>query len=261
MERSCTRERAAADVETAETGGAAQGRSGFAEAVKTSVVSASGGQDRKARNPSQYLIAQTGSPSAEGSDTKAAFVADYLTVTAEDGAPLLTAYDAITVSCWVKILKTAAGNWSFYAAADNRIVQNNHEQYAAVMDKGDNIEIQRFKNEGKRPKSVTAGSLAADEGRFVATVFSEDKTTLYVNGEKKAEEAAAAWQEAKQSADCRAAEDVSAKIRAIGTVDLTEGSRARIEEARAAYNSLTEGQKKLVSRLTVLAEAEAEYSI
>lgn len=56
----------------------------------------------------------------------------------------------------------------------------------------------------------------------------------------------------------KAVEAVIEKIGAIGTVTLE--SKAAIEEARRAYESLTEDQKKQVTNLDVLEKAEEEYA-
>ncbi len=54
---------------------------------------------------------------------------------------------------------------------------------------------------------------------------------------------------------------VVAKINAIGTVEATAACKEKIEEARAAYDALTEAQKALVTaaQLKVLTDAEEEY--
>lgn len=57
--------------------------------------------------------------------------------------------------------------------------------------------------------------------------------------------------------DLRAADAVDSKIAAIGTVTLE--SRAAIDEARAAYDALTDARKALVSKYETLQDAEAEY--
>lgn len=61
----------------------------------------------------------------------------------------------------------------------------------------------------------------------------------------------------QEDADKTAAEAVDAKIQAIGEVTLD--SKAAIDEARAAYEALTEAQKALVTKLDVLEAAEAAY--
>ncbi len=63
---------------------------------------------------------------------------------------------------------------------------------------------------------------------------------------------------AKIENDIKAAESVETMISAIGTV--TKESKSAIEEARAAYDALTDEQKALVENYEVLTTAETEYS-
>ena len=79
--------------------------------------------------------------------------------------------------------------------------------------------------------------------------------------------AESAYAELKAAADSgtanqNAADAVIAKITAIGTVTYTSESKAQIDEARTAYDALTEAQKKLVPEetLSVLTAAEASYN-
>ena len=68
--------------------------------------------------------------------------------------------------------------------------------------------------------------------------------------------------EVTATADKAAADAAAAKIGAIGTVEYTDASKAKIDEARAAYDALTGDQKALVSAETVkvLTDAEAAYA-
>lgn len=63
-------------------------------------------------------------------------------------------------------------------------------------------------------------------------------------------------QQGQQEADKKAAKEVEEKINGIGKVTLE--SKKAIEEARAAYEKLSEAQKKLVTNLEILTKAEAE---
>lgn len=56
-----------------------------------------------------------------------------------------------------------------------------------------------------------------------------------------------------------AAQEVTEAITAIGTVELTDECKAKVDEARKLYDALTEDQKKLVTNVQVLEEAETEY--
>ena len=60
--------------------------------------------------------------------------------------------------------------------------------------------------------------------------------------------------------DQLAADEVIAKITAIGTVTYTDESKALIDAARTAYNALTEAQQVLVTNYDVLTTAETTYA-
>ena len=66
----------------------------------------------------------------------------------------------------------------------------------------------------------------------------------------------------KDAADTAAAAAAVAKINAIGEVEYTDASKAKIEEARATYDALTNDQKAKVTadQLKVLTDAETEYA-
>lgn len=61
------------------------------------------------------------------------------------------------------------------------------------------------------------------------------------------------------SFDLFKAEEVMGRIGAIGTVEVTEACKSLIDEARTAYDSLTDSQKTLVSNYSTLTGAETEY--
>ena len=66
--------------------------------------------------------------------------------------------------------------------------------------------------------------------------------------------------EAQAAADQAAADAVEAKIDAIGEVAYSDESKAKIDEARAAYDALTPAQQALVENADVLTAAEARYA-
>ncbi len=80
-----------------------------------------------------------------------------------------------------------------------------------------------------------------------------DVQKLYVPNEK-----CKILADAKQAMDKRAADDVIAKINAIGILENTEFCRRKTEAAKTAYQALTDNQKKLVSnaKQKLLAAAE-----
>ena len=63
----------------------------------------------------------------------------------------------------------------------------------------------------------------------------------------------------QKKADEAAAKAVDDLIAAIGKVELTDASKAKIDAARAAYDKLTDAQKELVKNLKTLTDAEEEY--
>ena len=60
--------------------------------------------------------------------------------------------------------------------------------------------------------------------------------------------------------DQQAADAVIAKISAIGTVEYTADSKAKIDAAREAYDDLTDAQKELVTNSATLTAAETAYA-
>ena len=86
-----------------------------------------------------------------------------------------------------------------------------------------------------------------------------DAEAAYEALKKAKEEADAAA--AKAAADKEAADAAAAKINAIGEVELTDDSKALIDDAREAYDALTDDQKGLIAEetLKVLTDAEAAY--
>ena len=75
--------------------------------------------------------------------------------------------------------------------------------------------------------------------------------------DKKKAEAA---EKAAAEADKAAADSVMTLISAIGTVEYNDAVKTKIEGARSAYDALTDNQKKLVTNLDVLKDAEAAYA-
>ena len=72
----------------------------------------------------------------------------------------------------------------------------------------------------------------------------------------------ATFKETAETVNQKAAAAVIAKITAIGTVAYTSESKEKIDDARAAYNALTEAQKALVpaETLALLTAAESTYA-
>ena len=102
------------------------------------------------------------------------------------------------------------------------------------------------------------------KGKIDAARAAYDKLTdaqkKLVKSLKVLTDAEAEYERLKKAAeDEAAAKAVDNLIAAIGKVEFTDASKAKIDAARAAYDKLTDAQKKLVKSLKVLTDAEAEY--
>ena len=96
---------------------------------------------------------------------------------------------------------------------------------------------------------------AIEEARAAYDALTDEQKALVENYDALASAETAL---AKIENDIKAADDVEAMISAIGTV--TAESKGAIEEARAAYDALTDEQKALVENYDTLTSAETEYS-
>ena len=92
-------------------------------------------------------------------------------------------------------------------------------------------------------------ALTEEQKRAVTNYALLEKAEADYSNLKKAEE--------ESRADEKAAEAVIEKIQKIGTVSLS--SKDAIASARAAYDALTDAQKRLVKNFGLLTKAEAEY--
>ncbi|MBR6035264.1 MAG: BspA family leucine-rich repeat surface protein [Paludibacteraceae bacterium] len=91
-------------------------------------------------------------------------------------------------------------------------------------------------------------------------LISDEKYKVLTDAEAKYAELKAAAE--KEAADKAAADAVIGKIDAIGTVEYTDACKILIDDARGAYDKLTEDQKALITaeQLKVLTDAEAKYA-
>ena len=102
------------------------------------------------------------------------------------------------------------------------------------------------------------------KGKIDAARAAYDKLTdaqkKLVKSLKVLTDAEAEYERLKKAAeDEAAATAVDNLIAAIGKIEFTDESKGKIDAARAAYDKLTDAQKKLVKNLKVLTDAEAEY--
>ena len=136
------------------------------------------------------------------------------------------------------------------AMKDHELTENDQEVANTVIEKINGI-----------GKVTLESKKAIEEARAAYNKLSENQKKLVNNIEiltkaeaelKKLEEEAA-----QEEADQKAAKEVEEKINAIGE-KITLESKKAIEAARAAYEKLSEAQKKLVGNLETLTKAEAE---
>lgn len=105
----------------------------------------------------------------------------WLNVTKEDGSPLLTGAEELTVSYYSKAGRTDT-NWAFYAAPSAEPQNFGGEYYLGILENNKNITSERYFNERQESPSAVCG-----EGwNHVVVVYGADDTKLYVNGELKA---------------------------------------------------------------------------
>ena len=100
------------------------------------------------------------------------------------------------------------------------------------------------------------GKSGGEEQKTGDLTWKESEPYFVLSGEKDGE--------GHYKGDWKTENDVLAKavddlIDAIGTVEYTDASKALIDDARAAYNDLTDDQKALVTKLATLETAESTY--
>ena len=99
-----------------------------------------------------------------------------------------------------------------------------------------------------------------DEARATYDALTdEQKAKVTADQLKVLTDAETAYADLKAAADQEAANAVIALIDAIGNVEYTDASKAKIDAARDAYDKLTEDQKSLVNNYSTLTEAEKRY--
>ncbi|MCR4952776.1 MAG: hypothetical protein K6A43_01770 [Treponema sp.] len=109
----------------------------------------------------------------------------------------------------------------------------------ATADEGYELDSYSVKDESSNDITVTDGTFAMPKSNVtVSATFTKTEATL----------------------NQEAADAVIAKINAIGEVTYTDDCKAKIDEARTAYNALTDAQKALVTNYSTLTTAEATYN-
>ena len=104
-----------------------------------------------------------------------------------------------------------------------------------------------------------------DDARSAYNALNKAQKTLVTNY-KKLTDAEKAYDDLKKAAETAAANLIAAnavidKIDAIGIVEYTETCKNKIDDARSAYNALTDAQKELVTNYKKLTDAENAYKL
>lgn len=164
-----------------------------------------------------------------------------------------TAYNKLTSE-----QKKYVENYEKLVKAENKILELEAEQRKDEAEKAEiNAVITEINN---IPANVTLDDKATvEKARKSYDKLSASQKKEVVNYDKlvKAEESIAALEKLAEAdeADKKAAEEVIAIIDALPN-QITLNDKAAVEEARAAYNKLTNKQKKMVSNYAVLENAE-----
>ena len=170
-----------------------------------------------------------------------------------------TAYDALTDA-----QKALVTNYETLTAARNRYAELKAaaEQAAADREAADAVEA-KIDAIGS-VEYTDACKAKIDEARDTYDALTDAQKALVENyDELEGAEAAYAYLKAEAEAtqaDHTAAAAVKEKIYDIGTVEYTEACKVKIDEARDAYDALTDTQKALVTNYETLTAAEASYA-
>jgi len=117
---------------------------------------------------------------------------------------------------------------------------------------GATVKLTATADSGYELDSYSVKDASANELTVTDGTFTMPKSNVTVS---------ATFKETAETVNQNAADAVIAKITAIGTVTYTSESKAKIDEARTAYDALTEAQKALIpaETLAVLTNAESTY--
>ena len=173
-----------------------------------------------------------------------------------------TAYDALTDDQKVKVteeqFKILTDAETAYANLEATAEKEAADQKAAnaviaLIDAIGNVEY-TDESKAKIDEARAAYDVLTDDQKVKVTADKRniltDAEAAYANLKATAE---------KEAADQEAANAVIALIKAIGNVEYTDESKAKIDKARAAYDKLIDDQKKLVNNYSTLTEAEKRY--
>ncbi len=163
-------------------------------------------------------------------------------------------------------IKTARAAYDALTADQKALVKNlgklteAEEAYSALVKEQTDKEAAEQVDEliGAVGDEITLDSREAIEAARAGYDALTDEQKALVTGLDALKAAESKYQELKAAADKEAAAEVDSLIGAIGD-DITLGSKESIETARAAYDALSDDQKALVTGLSNLEKAEAQY--
>ncbi len=101
----------------------------------------------------------------------------WLSVTKDDGQPLLTGVEELTVSFYSKA-EGSGSNWPFFAAGDGKAQELDKESYLGILEKEGKVTAERYLH-GRQ--DVPTADCEAGWNHIVA-VYSADDVRIYVNG-------------------------------------------------------------------------------
>ena len=157
--------------------------------------------------------------------------------------------------------QVSAGGWVNLTGSVNVVI--NPKTVTVTADakskiRGESDPALTYTAEGLLGEDTVTGELTRAEGEAIGT-YAIQQGTLAV-GSNYAIAYTGANLTIEPNADDLAAANVDALINAIGEVAYTDECKAKIDEARAAYDALTDVQKALVTNASVLTEAESAYA-
>ncbi len=112
----------------------------------------------------------------------------WLKVTKEDGTPLLTGVETLSISFWANTDASTDASWAFFAVPEDEttgepLVQSyQYEEYLGVLLNA-GITVERYNNDGARVSNISSGMVYGDEWQHIVVVVDESKLVLYQDGE------------------------------------------------------------------------------
>ncbi len=157
--------------------------------------------------------------------------------------------------------QVSAGGWVNLTGSVNVVI--NPKTVTVTADakskiRGESDPALTYTAEGLLGEDTVTGELTRAEGEAIGT-YAIQQGTLAV-GSNYAIAYTGANLTIEPNADDLAAANVDALINAIGEVAYTDECKTKIDEAKAAYDALTDAQKALVSNYETLQLAEGQYA-